>query len=142
MWIVAGVSLLGTLVCGTLAGYGFWVDHHMDTEGVSARAVVTEVDGDDVTLDFTTASGRLVTADLLWMPFDVPEVHDEVMITYDPDDLTEVRPEGSNEDQVLATVFLVCACVGLLVSIGTAVGAILVHRARSRNARAAWAGPH
>lgn len=143
MWIIAGLSLVGTLVCGAMAGYQFWLSHHMATEGVTTTAVVTEVDrDDDVTLDFTTESGRQVTAEVLWMPSDVPAVDDEVMITYDPDDLTYVLPEGSDEDRIMAIGFLVVACVGLLISVGTAIGAILVHRARSRNAKAVRAGPY
>lgn len=140
MWIVAGLSLVGTLLCGAMAGYGFWITHHMATEGVTTTAVVTEVHLDDVTLDFTTESGRQVTVETLWMPSDVPAVDDEVTITYDPDDVTYVVPEGSNEDRIMAIGFLVAACVGLLVAVGTAIGAIFVHRARSRNARAAWPG--
>ena len=142
LWIVAGLSLVGSLLCGAMAGYGFWISHHMATEGVTTTAVVTEVDRDDVTLDFTTEGGRTVTAELLWMPFDVPDVDDEVRITYDPDDVTYVVPEGSDEDRILAIVFLVIASVGFLIAVGTAIGAAFVHRARSRNAKALWAGPH
>ena len=141
LWIVAGLSLVGTLLCGAMAGFGFWISHHMATEGVTTTAVVTEVDRDDVTLDFTTEGGRTVTAEL-WMPSDTPDVHDEVMITYDPDDVTYVLPEGSDEDRIMAIVFLVIASVGLLIAVGAAIGAIFVHRARSRNAKAIWAGSH
>ena len=136
LWIVAGLSLVGTLLCGAMAGYGFWISHHMATEGVTTTAIVTEVDtDDDVTLDFTTDTGRAVTAELLWMSFDVPAVDDEVQITYDPDDLSYVVPEGSDEDRVMAIVFFVIAGVSLLVAVGAAIGATLVHRARSRIAR-------
>lgn len=41
----------------------------------------------------------------------------------------------------MAIVFLVIACVGLLISVVTAIGAILVHRARSSNTKAV-AGLH
>ncbi len=63
LWIVAGLSLVGTLVCGAMAGYAFSISHHMATEGVTTTAVVSEVDSfDEVTLDFTTDSGQQVTA--------------------------------------------------------------------------------
>lgn len=142
-WIIAGISLVGTLLCGAMAGYQFWIDHHMATDGVTTTAQVTDVGGlDEVTLDFTTTSGQEVTADVIWMPSDVPVAGDEVRITYDPDDVTYVVPEGSSEDRMMAIGFLVAACVGLLVSIGTTIGAILVHRARSRNAKATWPRPY
>ena len=141
LWIVAGLALLGSLLCGAMAGYEFSTNHHMATEGVAATAVVTKVDrGGDVTLHFTTESGRSVTADLVWMAFDVPKVDDKVKITYDPDDATYVVPAGSNEDRIIAIVFLVMTGVGLLISVGTATGAIFVHRARSRNVRALAGG--
>ncbi|MEV7398140.1 hypothetical protein [Aeromicrobium sp. NPDC092404] len=143
LWIVAGLSLVGTLVCGAIAGYGFWISNHMATEGVTTTAVVTEVSPlDDVTLDFTTETGQRVTADVVWWSSDVPAVDDEVAVVYDPDDVTYVLPEGSDEDRIMAIIFSVAAGVGLLVSVGTAIGAILVHRARSRNAETAWPRPH
>ena len=142
LWVVAGLGALGTLLFGAMAGYGFWISHHMATEGVTTTAVVNKVErDDDITLTFTTDAGDTVTAEVYWMPFDVPSVDDEVAITYDPDDLTYVLPEGSAEDLVMAIVFAVAGGVGLLVSVGTAVGAILVHRARSRNRRRAVAQP-
>ena len=142
LWIVAGLSLVGTLLCGAMAGYGFWITHHMATEGVTTTAAVTAVDrDDDVTLEFTTESGQSVTAEVLWWSSDVPAVDDEVRITYDPDDVTYVVPEGSDEDRIMTIGFSVAAGVGLLVSVGTAIGAIFVHRARSRNAKAVRAGP-
>ncbi len=142
-WIIAGISLIGTLACGAMAGYGFWISHHMATEGVTTTAVVTHVDSDDdVTLDFTTSSGQQVTAEVLWWSSDVPAVDEEIAIVYDPDDVTYVLPEGSNEDRIMTIGFSVAAGVGLLVSVGTAIGAILVHRARSRNAKAARARPY
>ncbi|MCW2801018.1 MAG: hypothetical protein JWQ70_2490 [Aeromicrobium sp.] len=141
LWIVAGLALVGSLLCGAMAAYGFSTSHHMAAEGVAATAVVTKVDrGGDVTLHFTTESGRSVTDDLVWMPFDVPKVDDKVKITYDPDDLTYVVPAGSNEDQIMGIVFIVMTGVGLLISVGTTIGAILVHRARSRNAKAPSGG--
>lgn len=143
LWVLAGVSLVGTLVCGSVGAYGLWTDHHMKSDGITTTALVTQVDPDeDVTLEYTTSSGRVITTEVVWMPFDVPRVDDEVMITYDPDDLSYVIPEGSNEDRVLGIVFLVVACVGLVIALGCSVGAILVHRARSRNIKQAWSGTY
>ncbi|KRC65547.1 hypothetical protein ASE12_12760 [Aeromicrobium sp. Root236] len=136
LWIVAGLSLIGTLVCGAIGGYELSTSHHMASVGVTTTAVVTEVDGDDVTLTFTTDSGRRVTTEVFWMPLEVPEVDSEVPVTYDPEDVTHVLPEGSNEDQVIGIVLLVMAGLGLAVSAATAIGAVFVHRARTRNAKA------
>ena len=137
MWVLAGLSLIGTLVFAGLAAYGFWISNHMDENGVTTPAVVTQVDGDEVTLEFTAEDGESVTAEIIWMSFDVPASGEEVTVTYDPDDVTYVVPDGSNEDRVLAIVFAVIAGIGLLVTSGAAVGAIFVHRARSRNSAAA-----
>lgn len=41
LWITAGLGLVGTLLCGAGAGYGFSISHHMATEGVTTTAVVT-----------------------------------------------------------------------------------------------------
>ena len=136
LWIVAGLSLVGTLVCGAVGGYELSTSHHMASVGVTTTAVVTEVHGDDVTLRFTTDSGQRVTTEVFWMPLDVPEVDDEVPVTYDPEDVTHVLPEGSNEDRVIGIVLLVVAAFGLAISVGTAIGAVFVHRARTRNAKA------
>jgi hypothetical protein len=141
LWIIAGLSLVVTLLFGVLAAYGFWISHHMDEDGVTTPAVVTQVDGSDVTIDFTTDDGESVTAEIYWMPADVPATGEEVMITYDPDDVTYAVPDGSNEDRFLAIVFAVAAGVGLLVMSGAGIGAILVHSARSRNAKAAYILP-
>lgn len=141
MWTFAGLSLVGTLLCGALAGYEFWVNHRLATDGVTTTALVTEVDGDDVTLKFITDIGQPVTTEILWMPSDVPAADDTVKVTYDPDDVNTVVPEGSDEDRVMALILTAVAGVALLVSVGTATGAIFVHRARSRNAKAARAGP-
>lgn len=141
LWVLAGMSLVGTLLCGAMGAYALWTSHHMEADGITTTALVTRVDpDDDVTLEYTTSSGRVITAEILWMPSNVPDVDDEVMITYDPDDLSYVIPEGSNEDRVMGTVFLIAAGVGFVISLSAMVGAILVHRARSRNAKAFAAG--
>lgn len=138
LWVLAGMSLVGTLICGTIGAFGLWTSHHMETDGITTTALVTQVDpDDDVTLEYTTSSGRVITAELFWMPSDVPAVDDEVRITYDPDDLSYVIPEGSNEDRIMGTVFVIVAAVGLAIAVSAMVGAILVHRARSRNKKAA-----
>jgi hypothetical protein len=136
LWVIAGLSLIGTLLCVAGAVYGFWISHHMEVDGVTTQAVVTRADGDDVTVDFTTEDGESVTAEIFWWPADVPAKGEKPMITYDPDDVTYAVAEGSIEDRVLAIGFAVAAAVGLLVTSGAAVGAILIHRARSRNSRA------
>jgi hypothetical protein len=143
LWSVAALSLVGALLCGAFSGYGFWTSHHMATEGVTTTAIVSEVDSDgDITLVYTTDTGEAVTAEYVWMSFDVPAVDDELEITYDPDDPSYVVPEGSDEDRVMAIIFAAIAGVGLLISVGTTIGAILIHRARSRNYKAAWRGAY
>ena len=137
LWVLAGMSLVDTLICGTIGGFGLWTSHHMENDGITTSAAVTQVDSDDVTLEYTTSSGEVITAEIVWMSLEVPDVDDEVMITYDPDDLSYVIPEGSNEDRVFGIVFLVAAGIGLAIAVSAMVGAILVHRARSRNKRAA-----
>ena len=137
LWVVAALSLIGTLLFAGLATYGFWISNHMDENGVSTPAVVAQVDGDEVTVEFTAENGESVTAEITWMSFDVPASGDEVNVTYDPDDVTYAVPGGSNEDRILAIVFAVIASLGLLVTSGATIGAILVHRARSRNSAAA-----
>ena len=111
---------------------GFWIDHHLDNNGVTTSATVVDVSDNTVTVRFSTEDNRRITTEFTWMPEDFPAVDDEIEITYDPDDPFYVIPAGSNEDQFLATVFAVIAAGALAVAIGASVGAVLVHRARGK----------
>jgi hypothetical protein len=114
---------------------GFQINDQMDTEGVTTSATVTDVDGDRVTVRFTTESGRRVTSEFTWWPSEVPGVNDEIDITYDPRNPAYVIQAGSNEDQLLATAFALAALFALAVAVGAGVGAVIVHNARGKAAR-------
>lgn len=114
---------------------GFWIDHHLDNNGVTTSAIVTDVDGSTVTVEFTTEDDR-VTDDFTWWPDEYPTVGDQIEITYDPDDPSYVIQAGSNEDQLFATGFAVATVLALGAGVAAGVGAVFVHRARTKAARA------
>jgi hypothetical protein len=86
LWVVAAICLVGTLLFGGLAAYGFWIDNHLDNNGVTTSATVTDVDGSTVTVEFTTEDYHQTSADFIWWPDEYPAVDDQIEITYDPDD--------------------------------------------------------
>jgi hypothetical protein len=138
LWVVAAGCLAGTLLFGALAVVGFAIDNHLDNNGVTTSATVTEVGDGSVTVEFTTEEDRPVTADFIWWPEgEFPAVDDQIEITYDPDDPFYVIQAGSDEDQIMATGFAVAACCALVVAVGASVGAVLIHRARGKAARTA-----
>jgi hypothetical protein len=136
LWAVAAICVGGALLCGILAATGFLIDNHMDNNGVTTSATVTDVEGSTITVEFATEDNDRATADFTWWPEEYPAVDDQVEITYDPDDPSYVIQAGSNEDQIIATVFAVAAVLGLGVAVGASIGALLVHRARNKAARA------
>jgi hypothetical protein len=78
----------------------------------------------------------VLPADFTSFPEENPAVDDRIEITYDPDDPYYVIQAGSDEDQVLAMAFAVAAFCTLGVTAGASVGAVLIHRARAKAARA------
>jgi hypothetical protein len=136
LWCVAAFSIAGTLFFGSLAAVGFVIDNHLDNSGVTTNATVTDVDGGTVTVEFTTEDNHRITADFTWFPEEYPAVDDRIEITYDPDDPYYVIRAGSDEDQVLAMAFAAAAFCTLGVTAGASVGAVLIHRARAKAARA------
>jgi hypothetical protein len=138
LWCLAALCLVGALVFGAAAATGFWVDDQMDTEGLTSSATVVGVDGDSITVRFTTEDDRRVITEFSWWWGERPAVDDRLDITNDPDNPSYVIAAGSSEDQLLATAFAVVATVALAVAVGTAVGGVLIHRARA--AHRAWRG--
>lgn len=137
LWILAGLALLAMLLCVGLSAYGFWIANHMEENGVTTSALVTNVAEDgDVTVEFT-ADGGQVTETITWLSLDDVEVGETIDVTYDPNDVTYVLRAGSNEDRAFAIGFAVAAGACLLVASLLTLGAVLVHRARTRNAKAA-----
>ena len=136
LWVVAVVSLVGSLIFGGIAYAGYWSNSYLDSYGVTTTATVTDVQvfTGSVTVEFTSDGGTPVEADI-WFPGDLPDVGDEVQITYDPSDPSYATEAGSDSDTFLAIVFLVGAVLGLIVMVGAIVGAVLVHRRRGRASR-------
>lgn len=131
LWIIAGLALCGSLLFGGLSAYGFYTDHHMREHGITTTATVVEVDGDDVTVHYTTQTGSSVQTEIFYWS-DVPAEDATVDVVYDPDDPSYAISKDSNEDRVIAIVLAVIAGVAVLVALGTAIGAIVVHRTRRR----------
>ncbi|HEX2285357.1 MAG TPA: DUF3592 domain-containing protein, partial [Mycobacterium sp.] len=135
LWCVAAMCVLGTLAFGGMAVYGFSLDNHLDNNGVTTTATVTDVADSSVTVDFTTEDKDRVSAEFIWWPEVYPAVGDRIEITYDPDDPSYVIQAGSNEDQIMATVLAAVASLALCAAVGASIGAVLVHRARAKAAR-------
>lgn len=140
LWVLAGLTAIGTAFCTFMTVYGFWFLHHMDEEGVSTTAVVTRVDGGAVDVRYTVR-GDETEAELFWSPVEDLSTGDEIEVVYDPDDVTYVVPEGSDGDRYLAIGFAVATGVGLLVVVGAVVGAVVIHRVRSRRLKARAPAP-
>jgi hypothetical protein len=137
LWCVAAFCLAGTLLFGGMAAIGFWVDNQLDNNGVTTTATVTDVDDSTVTVEFMTEDNSRATADFTWFPDEYPAVDDQIEITYDRENPSYAIQAGSNEDQVMATVFAVLALFALGIAVSASVGAVLVHRVRGKAARSA-----
>ncbi|HJT91195.1 MAG TPA: DUF3592 domain-containing protein [Mycobacterium sp.] len=135
LWCTAGVCLVSTLFFGLIATIGFSLDNHLDNNGVTTSAIVTDVDGSTVTVEFSTEDDDRVTDDFIWWPDEYPTVGDRIKITYDPDDTSYVIQAGSNEDQLIARGFAVAAVLALGTGVAAGAGAGFVHRARTKAAR-------
>ena len=135
LWVVAACCLGGALLLGLVSAAGFMIDNHMDHNGVTTTATVTDVDGSDIAVEFWTEDDYPVSARFTWWPDQYPAVDEQIEITYDPDDPSYAIQAGSDEDRVLATSFAVAAGLCLTVAAGTSIGAVFVHRARSKAAR-------
>ena len=53
-----------------------------DNNGVRTSATVTEVDGANLTVEFTTEDNYLTTADFTWWSDEYPAVDEQIEITY------------------------------------------------------------
>jgi hypothetical protein len=142
LWCVAAVSLIGSLIFGGIAYAGYWSNSYLDSYGVTTTATVTDVEvfTDTVTVEFTSDGGTLVSAEIVWFTGNNPDVGDEVEITYDPSDPSYATEAGSDSDIVMAIVFIVGAFLGLVITMGAIIGAVIVHRRRGKAARqrTAW----
>ncbi|MDG5482516.1 DUF3592 domain-containing protein [Mycolicibacterium gadium] len=142
LWGLAVVSLVGSLIFSVIAYAGFWSNSYLDSYGVTTTATVTDVERftDTVTVEFTSDGGTPSSAEIVWFTGDVPEVGDEVEITYDPSDPSYASEASGDPDAVMGAVFVVGAGLGLVVMVGAVVGAVLIHRRRGRAApqRAPW----
>lgn len=137
LWILAVVSLVGSLIFGGIAYAGYWSNNYLDSYGVTTTATVTDVEvfTDTVTVEFTSDGGTPVSADIVWFASDTPSVGDEVEITYDPSDPSYATEAGSDSDIIMAIIFIVGAFLGLVVMVGAIVGAVIIHRRRGKAAR-------
>ena len=135
LWVVGACCLGAALLLGVVAAAGFMIDNHMDNNGVTTTATVTDVDaGGDIAVEFWTEDDYPANARFTWWSDQYPAVDEQIEITYDPDDPSYVIQAGSDEDQVMATGFAVAAGLALVVAAGTGVGAVFVHRARAKAA--------
>ena len=136
LWCLAVASLIGSLIFGGIAYTGYWSDGYLNSYGVTTTATVTDVQvfTGTVTVEFTSDGGTPVEADI-WFRGDLPDVGDEVPITYDPSDPSYATEAGSDAGTFLAVVFLVGAVLGVIVMVGAIVGAVIVHRRRGKAAR-------
>jgi hypothetical protein len=136
LWFLAGVSLIGSLIFGGIAYAGYWSNSYLDSYGVTTTATVTDVEvfTDTVTVEFTSDGGAPVRAEIVWFAGNVPDVGDEVEITYDPSDPSYATEAGSDSDVIMAVVFIVGAVLGLAVMAGAIIGAVVIHRRRGKAA--------
>ncbi len=114
---------------------GFSIDHHLDNNGVTT----TRPSPRWATSTSPSSSGpkttSRLTTEFTWWPEEYPEVDDRIEITYDRDDPSYAIAAGSDEDQIMATVFAVAAVLAFVAGAGAIIGAVLVHRARGKAAR-------
>lgn len=133
LWVVAAGFLLSGLLFAGLAAMGFLHDARLASHGVTTTATVTDCDGTEVMVDFTTRDGERVSADYISWPNQVsPAIGDVVEITYDSTDPVYIVAAGSVEDRLLGIAFAGAAVVALSVGTAAGVGAMLVHQARGR----------
>lgn len=137
LWVVAAGFLTVTVLCAIMAVLGFTLDNQIDNNGVTTTATVVDVGDVNITVEYTTENNELVTTDFTWWPEVYPEVDDQIEITYIRDDPYYAIQAGSNEDQIMASVFAGIGVLALAAVVGSGIGAVLVHRARGKAARAA-----
>ena len=135
LWCVAAACLGAAALFGIIAATGLSIDRHMDNNGITTTATVTDVDDTYVTVEFTTEDNESAVAEFVWWPDVFPAVNDEIEITYDPDDPSYATQAGSKEDQILGTVLAVATVASLAAAAGAGVGAMFVHRARRKAAQ-------
>ncbi len=135
LWVTAAACLTAMVLCGIMAVLGFSIDHHLDNNGVTTTATVTDVGDVNITVEFRTEDHQPATAEFTWWPEVYPEVDDRIEITYDPDDPSYAIAAGSDEDQIMGTVFAAAAVLAFVAGAGAGIGAVFVHRARGNAAR-------
>ena len=135
LWVTAAGCITAMVLCGIMAVLGFSLDNQLDNNGVTTTATVTEVGDVNITVEFRTEDHQRATAEFTWWPEVYPEVDDRIEITYDRDDPSYAIAAGSDEDQIMATVFAVAAVPAFVAGAGASIGAVLVHRARGKAAR-------
>ncbi len=113
MGVVSAGFLIGALLFAALAVVGIGHDARLNSHGgVTTTATVTDCDGTEVVVDFTTQDGERVSGDYISWPNQVsPAVGDRVEITYDSTDPTYIVAAGSAEDRLLGIGFTGAAVV-------------------------------
>ena len=137
LWLLAAGSLVGVLVCGVIAWAGFTSNDYLDEYGETTTATVTDVEvfTDTVTVEFTTDDGEPATAEIIWFTSDVPDVGDDIQITYDPYDPSYATEAGSDSDAMMGVIYVVAAVMAFATVVGAVIGAVLVHRRRGKAKR-------
>ncbi|SEH57351.1 hypothetical protein SAMN04489835_1596 [Mycolicibacterium rutilum] len=131
--VVSAGFLIGALLFAALAVVGIGHDARLNSHGVTTTATVTDCDGTEVVVDFTTQDGERVSGDYISWPNQVsPAVGDRVEITYDSTDPTYIVAAGSAEDRLLGIGFTGAAVVAGSFATAAGAGALLVHRGRRR----------
>ena len=132
LWVAAAGALIAAVLLAALAygnhGYG----RYLDEQGLPTPATVIDVEATAVTVEFADYRGTRSVAQVRWWPPDYPDRGDRIEITYDPWDPRDAVRAGSPQYQVFAALFAAGTVFSMSVAIGSAAGALLVHRARGR----------
>ncbi|HEX2212541.1 MAG TPA: hypothetical protein VHH12_03605, partial [Mycobacterium sp.] len=68
LWAVAGGFLAGALLFAAMAVLGFSHDARLEGHGVTTTATVTDCDGTEVMVDFTSRDGERISGDYISWP--------------------------------------------------------------------------
>lgn len=130
LWTVAAAALFAAVLFAAV-GYGTWAyGEYLDEAGVPTQATVIDAELAAVSVEFADYRGIRSVAELRWWAPGAPGVGDEVDIVYDPWDPRDAVRPGRPENRVIAVASASGSAVLLSVAVGSAVGAVLVHRAR------------
>ncbi len=94
-----------------------------------------EIFTDTVTVEYTTDEGEPATAEIVWFTSDVPDVGDDIEITYDPYDPSYATEAGSDSDAMMGVIYVVAAVLAFATLVGAVIGAVIVHRKRGKAKR-------